>query len=794
MIRERERFDITRLKAPVVRRCTGQEGYSHPVVFCKEGTYHLFYTAAVHSGAGTRRRICTMQSSDLCWYTAPQELFAGEEGMEFFDPGGVVLFQGAYRLVFLGQDLDTGACRIYAAESSDLVSFSTPKALELPMLDRERAAVFLTADCRDPQRVWCFYQMQGLKKAWSDDLATWHCEGTVDAETTVRCAVPKGEGVVFFGDAAEKIAVLSAEGDGPVRTAHVVGLDHDRTDWAQGGVRCGSVAWDARMGLYLMFYWGYGLDDPAEGSLAIAVSRDLEHWTSFTRDQATYPENGIIYDGDYHKPLPFSEYIHKETPQGPVFDIRDYGAVPDGATLCTEAFMAAAQAARDAGGGTILVAGGHYCVGTVELYDDTTLFIAVDSALCASKDLARYQDALVACVNRENVSIRGGGKIIGNGEYFAYLPLKKPLLHPLSYTRVPPCLFDPMGYPVDTIRYAYRSRIRYAEDKYGEGLPMIRRPMYTVWIRGCAHVRIENVVIEDSLDWTLDIDHSTHVFVRDLVINGNRHVANTDGIDIMSSSHVSIEHCFISCADDGICIKAPMKQGHDGLDISDAPMPMGPAEDIHISDCTVLSVMNAFKIGTETYHDIRDVTVEDCRFMMPDIYPGSVSGISIESADGSRISNIQVRNVEMDRVCCPVFICLNMRNKFGYMDAQDREKRSYGGSIRNVRIEHVRAFNAELPSILTGFRTGEDRGDVVRRIEDIEIRDLQVVYRDNEEILDIREPVYENLFDYPESNAFGDVPAYGFYIRHARQVVLEGCRIVPRTGNTRECIVMEDVE
>ena len=59
-----------------------------------------------------------------------------------------------------------------------------------------------------------------------------------------------------------------------------------------------------------------------------------------------------------------------------------------------------------------------------------------------------------------------------------------------------------MGYPVDSIRYTYRSRIRYAEDRYAEGLPSIPRPMYTLWVRGCTNAVIENIIIEDALDWT----------------------------------------------------------------------------------------------------------------------------------------------------------------------------------------------------------------------------------------------------------------------------------------------------
>lgn len=525
------------------------------------------------------------------------------------------------------------------------------------------------------------------------------------------------------------------------------------------------------------------------GSIVIAISKDKKHWITFAQDQETFPEHGIVYDGDYYRALPFREYIQQDTiPEGNIFDIREYGAIPDGKTLSTQAFLAASEAARDAGGGTILVTGGHYCIGTVSLYSHCTLFIDKDAALVASKNLEQYKDALIVCNNQESVTIKGGGKIIGNGEYFVYLPLKRPLLHPMEYTKLPPVPYDPMGYPVDSIRYAYRARIRYAEDRYAEGLSNIKRPMYMVWIRESQNVSIENIILEDAMSWTLCIDFCSNVTVKDVVINGNRHVANTDGIDIMGSQYVEIKHCFISCADDGLCIKAPLKQGHDGITIEDKEAKMGPASHIHISDCTVVTVMNAFKIGTETYYDIHDVLVENCKFMMPDLYPGSVSGISIESSDGSNVYDITVRNIEMDRVCCPIFICQNMRNKFGFLSEEDALQKKYGGSIHDISIQHIVAYHIEVPSIITGFATFIDGKNIEKQVENIKISDFHAVYEDNIERLSIREHIHESITDYPENNSFGDVPAYGFYIRHAKEVEILKCEIIPRTMNTRDCI------
>lgn len=545
-----------------------------------------------------------------------------------------------------------------------------------------------------------------------------------------------------------------------------------------------SLAFDNASGFTYLLY-------VLNGSIALAVSKDGVNYINFTRDNPTLPDNGIIYEGDYYDAIPVSEYIHKEAiPVGDnVVDIRDYGAVADKYFISTSAFRAASAELERRGGGILLVAGGYYCTSEVSIPDNTTLFIDIDSAVYCSKDHTRVKDGFVKCIGVKNVRITGGGKIIGNGEYYTYLPYKTPRLKPLEYIQLPPVFYDPMGYPVGTIRNEYRFRIRYAEDRYGEDKPLLERPMYTVWVRESKNVSIENIIIKDAFSWTLTIDCSENVYVKDIIIDDNRHVANSDGIDVMGSQHVFIDHAFVSCADDGLCVKSPGFQGHDGLNLENPDVEMGPTYDVHFKNCTVLTVMNSFKIGTETYYDISNVSIEDCHFMMPDIYPGSVSGISILSSDGAAISDVTVKNITMDNICCPLFICLNMRNKFGFKSEEDRVIKQYGGSIKDIKISNISAVNAEVPSIITGFLNKEIQNPVERRVENIEISDFKVKYAEDEERLTILPEIHESLYDYPENNSLGDVPAYGLYIRHADNVSLKDICIDPRSSNTRKCIV-----
>lgn len=69
-------------------------------------------------------------------------------------------------------------------------------------------------------------------------------------------------------------------------------------------------------------------------------------------EKISYPDLGHIYPGDYLENIPYADYIRKDQPlpEGEkIFDIRDFGAVPDD-KLNTEPIRLACEACRDAGG------------------------------------------------------------------------------------------------------------------------------------------------------------------------------------------------------------------------------------------------------------------------------------------------------------------------------------------------------------------------------------------------------------------------------------------------------------
>jgi polygalacturonase len=483
------------------------------------------------------------------------------------------------------------------------------------------------------------------------------------------------------------------------------------------------------------------------------------------------------YEFDYSSYLPIDKYISpQELPGGKAYYITDFGAVANDKSIDNApAINKCIDACAENGGGYVVVSGGDFTTKTVELKSNITLFVESSSSLVAEESGSGYKKpALIYAKDCENISITGGGTINGNGHLFGRKPL-----YDENVTSAPEVI------DVIEMRRISRAQLRFAHpSKYGR----------LVLLEDCESIKINNIILYDSAYWTLKLTRCNNVSIENLVINDNRHVANTDGIDMLQTSNVEIKHCFISCADDGICLKNAVWEHCDG-----------EMKNIHISDCEVITRANAFKIGTETTHDISNVTVENCKFYMTDLYPETVSGISIESADGARVYNITARNIEMNRCSCAIFIRLCNRNRAAEVDANSASAIEFGkkvkgkgvnkslydmkGEVHDIVIENINAKNVEIPVILAGFK---QKGKT-KRVKNITLKNINLEYRNAKEVVDRRLFIPEYVKVYPECTRFRNLPAYGIWARHAENLKIENFNCTPAPNHWRKKYIFKDI-
>ncbi len=463
--------------------------------------------------------------------------------------------------------------------------------------------------------------------------------------------------------------------------------------------------------------------------------------------------------------IPYNDYILP-------CDAAEDALVPDispeyTAEKNSEAINGAIAAACDCGGKTVTIPAGDYKITEIRLKSNVTLFVSSGASLTAQtfeekekSGKIRYFDepkaafapsedhigsGVIYAENAENIRITGSGVICGSGVSYTEPPKDETPLYPLekfnTYERVTEA----------------RKRIRF-------GKKGIRR-QYLVYFKNCENVEVNSIILRESAFWSLVADGCENVCIRNAVIDNHMHVANTDGIDVLFSRNVEIEHCFIATADDGICLK-PVD---------------GEIENVRVFDCVVSSFANCFKIGTESAYDAKHITVKNCKFFIPRGMTYGYSGIAVESADGSNISDVEIDGIEMFGVSSPVLIWLGKRLRYG--------KREIGG-IKDIIIKNVFAVDTELPSAITGCRDGGR----IYRPENIVFENVRVSYRDTKEKLNIPAEAPEwSAADYPdivrvshiykgshEQSDYFDLPCYGLFIRYAKNVKYSGYLCKPR--------------
>jgi polygalacturonase len=453
-----------------------------------------------------------------------------------------------------------------------------------------------------------------------------------------------------------------------------------------------------------------------------------------------------IHKGNFYENIPYKKYICTSLPMplGEVFDITKFGASSEKENNA-ECINSAITACSQSGGGVVLVSSGKYFCGTLYLQDNVTLYIQDGASLVAVHDASKFDKAFIRADGVSNVAIMGPGKICGEGEFFHVAPPMTPMLE------------EPQVSDVVAMEREFRLRVRHG---------IKDRPDAMFLFHHSSMLRFENLIIENSMNWCLHVNTSDGVVIKNVVINNNRQIANADGIDIVGTRNVEISDTFISTADDGIVLKCLKGTG--------------AVENVTVRNCHIISTCNAFKIGTETYHDINNILVENCTFELPDIYPGTISGIAVESADGSVINNVIARNIVMNKVTCPVFVRVCARNRYGTPEKPPK--------ICNVLVENIVATNAELPIIIAGVKTNDG---TIHCAEDITLNNINITYKDIAANVNVILPIPEYEIKYPESWEFLDLPAYALWARHVVGLELHNFQTSKRSDETRKQIIIE---
>ena len=425
-----------------------------------------------------------------------------------------------------------------------------------------------------------------------------------------------------------------------------------------------------------------------------------------------------------------------------VWDVKDYGAVADSATVNTTAIQQAIDECAEAGGGIVRLDGGVFISGTILLKDSVTLEICEGSRLQGSINPNDYPvvdpfidatgqfrgQCLIGAIDVENAAIIGGGTIDGMGNMFYTNIVKKTMkelgeeLYTVDFSKI---IADGGNYVNKKIRMGYR-------------------PFLVRMVRS-KNVELKNITLRQPAAWTLHLFacEGFHVDGVKIYSHANR---NNDAIDIDSSKDGLIENCIIDSGDDAICVKAT------------SPV---ATSDILVRNCKIKSNWGAIKFGTESMGDFKNITITDCH-----IHDTKGGGIKILSADGANIENILIENITMERVEMPIFMRLCER-RLVYRNAPQRPT----GTINNVTIRNIKASINELEMLRQQPTTGiYISGTANNPIGTVTLENISISHPGGGTAEDAKRVVPENETQYPEFTMLGPTPSYGIYSRYVKDL------------------------
>ena len=438
---------------------------------------------------------------------------------------------------------------------------------------------------------------------------------------------------------------------------------------------------------------------------------------------------------------------------------RDFGAVPDGFTVNTVSIQAAIDFVSAHGGGKVVLDKGDYVSGSIYLKDGVTLWIDEDCSLLGSlnpfdyiKDPDAKWTALVFAVGQKNIGIEGGGTINGRG-------------------------FDIATRFIDFVHLGV-----FEDPLTNDRLQEAKRPE-NIHFYKCEGIVIRDLTLRDPGCWNQQYDKCRDILVERVHVDAKSYW-NNDGIDIVDSSDVIIRDCFFDAADDVYCFKS---HSNDGV-----------SENILVENCVGRSSANGIKFGTYTRDKFRNFKFKNIK-----IYDTYRSAITIATVDGATIEDVEIDGIESLHTGNPIFL------RTGTRHTRDDQK----PILRNIVIKNMYAevpldkpdagYSYEgpvedlprnvLPSIIYG------NPDI--KIENVRLENIEIVYPghadpeyayrgSSKEELDA---IPEMETSYPEFSNWKELPAWGFYIRHADGIVFDNVKITVDGEDYRPAIVTDDV-
>lgn len=437
------------------------------------------------------------------------------------------------------------------------------------------------------------------------------------------------------------------------------------------------------------------------------------------------------------------------------YDASLFGIESDGRSMNTNSIQKAINFIHKQGGGRLIFHVGRYLSGSIYLRSNVTLHLKEGAVLLGSTNPFDYEyneewTAFIFGLNQDSIAITGKGIIDGQGYQVAQNL-------------------------VSLIQKGVVEDPRFSNDR-----PYARIRPQNIYFKGCRHILIQGIQVNNPASWNQQFDQCSHLII-DQIKADCKNYWNNDGIDIVDCDSVIVKNSFFDASDDAICLKSHH--------------PKFRCKDILIYNNTIRSSASAIKFGTYTFGGCQNIKI-----IKNTVYDTYRSAISFQMMDGNHVENILIDSLRV----------INTGNVFFFRLGE--RKKGKVGSMKNIQISNVYAeitadkgdkgylYEGPIehmprncsPAVITGLAHAA--------IENISFRNMEIHYPggadSNFAKIDLNDvqSIAELPSKYPEYSMFKELPAWGFYIRHARQVRFENIRMTVHKADFRPAFVLDDVQ
>nr|WP_321408163.1 glycoside hydrolase family 28 protein [uncultured Carboxylicivirga sp.] len=436
------------------------------------------------------------------------------------------------------------------------------------------------------------------------------------------------------------------------------------------------------------------------------------------------------------------------------YNIRDYEAVGDGKAIDSPAINAAIDEASKNGGGTIYVPAGTYACYSIRLKSNITLYLESGATILAAfptqKDgydaaepnpdnpfqdfgHSHWKNSLIWAIGEHDIAIEGHGLIHGEG-----------------LTREESRLTG-VGNKAIAFKECHNITLK--------DISMLHCGHFALLATGVDNLHVLNVKVDTNRDG-FDIDCCRNVRITDCSVN-----CPWDDAIVLKSSYglgyfkdtenVTISGCFVSGYDKGSALAATWETYED----------VAPDHGTNTG---------RIKLGTESSGGFKNIAITNCIFERS-------RGLAIEAVDGGHLEDIVISNITMRNVGnSPFFFRLGAR--------QRSPKGTPIGKMQRILVQNVNVYDADsqFSNIISGVPG--------HSIQSLTFSNINIWFKGGHPAEDGLITPPENERTYPEPWMFGTIPASGFYIRHAKDVIFDNVRFYFDQPDGRPLFKLDDAE